>query len=83
VCSCYGLCFPFCALIFDIKINFTFVSCAGGTEENTKASNDRVNGEEEEQSSNSNESSENEETEEGKLEFPDTEIKIEHVRGNQ
>jgi hypothetical protein len=67
-----------------------FVSCDGGTEDNSKLSNVRLNNENEEgksneeQSTNSNESSENEEeTEEGKLEFPDTEIKIEHVRGSQ
>ena len=38
----------------------------------------------EEKVGDSNESSENGgQTEERKLEFPDTEIKIEHVRGNQ
>lgn len=38
----------------------------------------------EDQSSNSSESLENEEqAERGGLEFPDTEIKIEHVKGNQ
>lgn len=59
-------------------------------EENSKSSKIGLNGEKEEEKrdeeeiGDSNEGSENErQTEEGKLEFPDTEIKIEHVRGNQ
>lgn len=62
----------------------------GGNEDNSKPSNNSMNGEKEEQkrdedqSNNSSESSENEEeAERGRLEFPDTEIKIEHVKGNQ
>ncbi|XP_023716969.1 nuclear export mediator factor NEMF homolog isoform X3 [Cryptotermes secundus] len=62
----------------------------GGKEDNSKSSNNSMEGEKEEQrrdedqSSNSSESLENEEqVEQGSLEFPDTEIKIEHVGGNQ
>jgi hypothetical protein len=67
-----------------------FVSYDDEVEENSKLPDTGLNGEkeeeksDEEESGNSNESSENEgQTEERKLEFPDTEIKIEHVRGNQ
>jgi hypothetical protein len=60
-----------------------FVSCEDGAEGNSE------NGEKErrgdgDNSSNSGESSENEEQEEeGRLQFPDTEIKIDYVKGNQ
>jgi hypothetical protein len=67
-----------------------FVSCDDGAEDNSKPSNNSMNGDKEEenrdedQSSNSSENSDNEEeAERGRLEFPDTEIKIEHVKGNQ
>jgi hypothetical protein len=67
-----------------------FVSYGDEVEENSKSSKIGLNGEKEEEKrdeeeiGDSNEGSENErQTEEGKLEFPDTEIKIEHVRGNQ
>lgn len=62
-----------------------FVSCDGGTEDNSELSDVKLNDESEEgKRTRSNASSENnEETEEGKVEFPDTEIKIEHVRGDQ
>jgi hypothetical protein len=67
-----------------------FVSYGDEVGENSKSPNKGLNGEkaeesrDEEEIEDSNEGSENEgQTEEGKLEFPDTEIKIEHVRGNQ
>lgn len=67
-----------------------FVACDDEVEENSTPPDTGLNGEEEEEkrgdeeNGDSNESSENEgEAEERKLEFPDTEIKIEHVRGNQ
>jgi hypothetical protein len=80
----------FSILRLDIKVRFMFISCDGGTEDNTELSNVRLNSKneegkrDEEPSTNSNSCSQDEEeTEEGKLQFPDTEIKIEHVRGNQ
>jgi hypothetical protein len=67
-----------------------FLSCDDGAEDNCKSSNNSMDGEKEEQridedqSSSSSESLENgEQAEQGRLEFPDTEIKIEHVKGNQ
>jgi hypothetical protein len=64
-----------------------FVGYDDEVEENSTPPDAGLNGEEEEEKigeEDSNESSENEgQTEERKLEFPDTEIKIEHVRGNQ
>ncbi|XP_021920344.1 nuclear export mediator factor NEMF homolog isoform X2 [Zootermopsis nevadensis] len=54
-------------------------------EDNSELSDVKLNDENEEgKRTRSNASSENnEETEDGKVEFPDTEIKIEHVRGDQ
>jgi len=69
-----------------------FVSYDDEVEENSTPPDTGLNGEKEEEEEkrveeefgDSNESSENEgQTEERKLEFPDTEIKIEHVGGNQ
>jgi len=68
-----------------------FVSYDDEVEENSTPTDTSLNGEKEEEEKrdeeeigDSNESSENEgRTEERKLEFPDTEIKIEHVGGNQ
>lgn len=68
-----------------------FVSYDDEVEENSTPPDTGLNGEKEEEErrdeeeiGDSNESSENEvQTEEKKLEFPDTEIKIEHVGGNQ
>jgi hypothetical protein len=67
-----------------------FVSCDDTAEGNSKPSNNSMNGEKEEEnrdedhSSKSSENSKNEEeAEQGRLEFPDTEIKIEHVKGNR
>jgi hypothetical protein len=66
-----------------------FISCDDGAEDNSESSNNSVDGEkeqglDEDHRSNSGESSENEEQAvQGKLEFPDTEIKIEHVKGHQ
>jgi len=67
-----------------------FVSYDDEVEENSTPPDTGLNGEkeeekrDEEENGDSSESSENEgQNEERKLEFPDTEIKIEHVRGNQ
>lgn len=67
-----------------------FVSCDDVLEENPKSPNIGLNADkeeektDEEESGDNNESSENEgQTEERKLEFPDTEIKIEHIGGSQ
>ena len=52
-------------------------TCTNGEKEEKEKRDEEENGD-------SNESSKNEgQTEERKLEIPDTEIKIEHVRGNQ
>jgi hypothetical protein len=75
--------------VLEVEI-LCFVSCDDGAEDNSKSPNNSIDGEEEEQredgdqSSNSTESLENEDqAEQGRLEFPDTEIKIEHVKGSQ